>query len=102
MGLISVNELRKRVVFILDSINVVGVDFSYPINNYYPVKFLYPANLQEFIGDLILGLPYPVKFTYSDIFLYPVKVSMLKSAYFFEGMIIRYRNHHVIIIFNTY
>ena len=39
----------------------------------YPVQFVYLANLQEIIHDLIVGLPYPVIFTYLTISLYPVK-----------------------------
>ena len=54
-----------------------------------PVKFPYPANVQERLRDLILGLNHPVKFPYL------VKVSMHKFAYFLKALIISFRNHQV-------
>ena len=44
-----------------------------------PEKKLYPSFLQIFLHDLILYIPYPGKFPY------PIKSSILKSAYFFES-----------------
>ena len=81
--LTAFNEVSNCVVFILDNIyililmvilyNVGDVECSYS------VSFTYPFNIKEFIHYLILVLPYPV------IFPYPIKVSVQKSAYFYES-----------------
>ena len=43
-----------------------------------PENFPYPSFLQEFIHNLIPGLPYPGKFPYH------VKISICKSVYLLE------------------
>ena len=61
----------------------------------YPIKFPYPANVHEFLCDIILSLTYPVKFTYPVTFTYPIKDSTLKSSYFSRVIIISCINHQV-------
>ena len=47
-------------------------------------KSPHPGFIQEFIQYLMLGIPHPGKFTHPGKFSYPVKVSICKSAYFYE------------------
>ena len=51
----------------------------------YHVKFTYPANLQNLIHDLILGLTYSAILTYTVMFPYPVKYSVRNSTFLFMG-----------------
>ena len=57
----------------------------------YPVKFPYHVNVEEILHDLILGLPYSVKYPYPVEFPYPVKfhnpvkASTRKSSYLSKG-----------------
>ena len=58
-------------------------------------KFTYPFNVQKYLRDLIIGIPYPVKisspiifnfpvqFTFTVIFSYPAKSSIRNSASLF-------------------
>ena len=45
----------------------------------YPVKFPYPVNIHEYLRNLVIGRPDPVKFYYPD------KASVHNSEYFFES-----------------
>ena len=54
------------------------VELPYPVKFIHSIQFPYPINIQEFLHNLILGLPFTVKFPY------PVKYSMRNSAYFFK------------------
>ena len=51
----------------------------------YHVKFTYPANLQDLIHYLILGLTYSSMLPYPAMFTYPVKASVRNSTYLFMG-----------------
>ena len=57
---------------------VCDIELPNPRNFTYPGKFIYSGVLQEFLHDLILGLPYPGKLPYL------VKTSILKSVYLFK------------------
>ena len=105
-GLTDVNEVRKRILFILDDIifllpmviqyTLCLVELLYPAIFPYPIIFPYPVNVQEFLHDLILSLTYPVKFTlpvifpysiefpHPVIFTYPIKALIRKYSYLLE------------------
>ena len=81
--LTAVIEVCKQIFYLLEYIiiflhrcfyDMLCVMLSLQILN-----FSYAGFLQEFIHNLILGLPYSGKFTY------PVKISIRKSAYCSES-----------------
>ena len=50
-----------------------------------PGNFPYTSFLQVLVHNLGLDLQYPENLAYSQKFPDPIKVSILKSAYFFES-----------------
>ena len=82
-GLTAINEVCKRIDYILDNIfvffngflyNIVyDVQLPYPRQIPYPGNFPYPGFLHEFLHNFIPGLPYPGNFPYTGNFLYPKK-----------------------------
>ena len=50
----------------------------------YPIKYPYLINAQELSFGLLLGLPYPVKLSYPEIFIYSFNALIHKSACFLK------------------
>ena len=67
--LTAVNEAHNHTVFIIDGffLFLIPIFIQYNVGDVDitpTLKFSYPVNVQFFLSDLMLGLPYPFEFPY--------------------------------------
>ena len=114
LGLTAINEVCKRIDYILDDIffffnrflyNIVyDVQLPYPRKISISGKYPYPGFLHEFLKLFIPGLPYPGNFLYPEKYPYhviipcPIKALKRKSDMSHTGTECA---EHILIIINS-